>query len=75
MRAVGTNAFRVARDADAFLAEAGAALGFPIEVVFGREEARLIYLGVAHSLPASGHVGTPSNISDVPPAHSTLYTI
>lgn len=53
VRAVGTNAFRVARDADAFLAEAGAALGFPIEVVFGKEEARLIYLGVAHSLPAS----------------------
>lgn len=53
VRAVGTNAFRVARDSDAFLAEAGAALGFPIEVVFGREEARLIYLGVAHSLPIS----------------------
>lgn len=53
VRAVGTNALRVAKNADAFLAEARSALGFPIEVVFGREEARLIYLGVAHSLPPS----------------------
>ena len=53
VRAVGTNALRVARNADQFLDEAREALGFPIEVVFGREEARLIYLGVAHSLPPS----------------------
>jgi exopolyphosphatase/guanosine-5'-triphosphate,3'-diphosphate pyrophosphatase len=51
VRAVGTNTLRVAKNAEAFLAEAEAVLGFPIEVVFGREEARLIYLGVAHSLP------------------------
>ncbi|MEP6605643.1 MAG: Ppx/GppA phosphatase family protein, partial [Nitrosospira sp.] len=36
-----------------FLKKAEAALGFPIEVIAGREEARLIYLGVAHSLPTS----------------------
>lgn len=53
VRAVGTNALRVAKNADQFLVEAREALGFPIEVVFGREEARLIYLGVAHSLPPS----------------------
>ena len=53
VRAVGTNALRVAKNADSFLVEARAALGFPIEVIFGREEARLIYLGVAHSLPPS----------------------
>jgi len=53
VRAVGTNALRVAKNADEFLAEARAVLGFPIEVIFGREEARLIYLGVAHSLPPS----------------------
>jgi exopolyphosphatase/guanosine-5'-triphosphate,3'-diphosphate pyrophosphatase len=53
VRAVGTNALRVAKNAAPFLAEAQAALGFPIEVVFGREEARLIYLGVSHSLPPS----------------------
>src|SRR5207302_999216 len=53
VRAVGTSALRVAKNADSFLSEAEATLGFPIEVIFGREEARLIYLGVAHSLAPS----------------------
>lgn len=53
VRAVGTNTLRVAKNRRDFLARAEAALGFPIEVVAGREEARLIYLGVAHSLPAT----------------------
>jgi len=53
VRAVGTNALRVAKNAPQFLREARATLGFPIEVISGREEARLIYLGVAHALPAS----------------------
>ena len=51
VRAVATNTFRVARNADAFLVQASDALGFPIEVIAGREEARLIYLGASHSLP------------------------
>jgi len=53
VRVVGTNTFRIAKNIDAFLPAAQDALGFPIEVVAGREEARLIYLGVAHSLPPS----------------------
>jgi exopolyphosphatase/guanosine-5'-triphosphate,3'-diphosphate pyrophosphatase len=53
VRAVGTNTLRVAKNAPQFLREARAALGFPIEVIAGREEARLIYLGVAHSTPPS----------------------
>jgi len=53
VRVVGTNTLRVAKNARQFLAEAKEALGFPIEVIAGREEARLIYLGVAHSLPLS----------------------
>ncbi len=53
VRAVGTNALRVAKNARSFLKRAEAALGVPIEVIAGREEARLIYLGVAHSLPMS----------------------
>ena len=51
VRAVGTNALRIAKNSSAFLREARETLGFPIEVIAGREEARLIYLGVAHALP------------------------
>lgn len=51
VRAVGTNTLRKAHDAEDFLVEAEEALGFPIEVISGREEARLIYLGASHSLP------------------------
>ena len=54
VRAVGTNTLRKAKNAPAFLARAQEALGHPIEVVAGREEARLIYLGVAHFLPDQG---------------------
>ena len=35
--------------------QAEAALGFPIEVIGGREEARLIYIGAAHALPIGKH--------------------
>jgi exopolyphosphatase/guanosine-5'-triphosphate,3'-diphosphate pyrophosphatase len=51
VRAVATNTFRVARNVAEFLPRAEAALGFPIEVIAGREEARLIYSGVSHTLP------------------------
>jgi exopolyphosphatase/guanosine-5'-triphosphate,3'-diphosphate pyrophosphatase len=51
VRAVGTNALRVAKNSPQFLREAREMLGFPIEIIAGREEARLIYLGVAHALP------------------------
>lgn len=53
VRAVGTNSLRVAKNAPEFLQKAEAALGFSIEVIAGREEARLIYVGVAHGLPPS----------------------
>ena len=49
VRAVGTKTLRSAKDGGAFLADATRALGHPIEVISGLEEARLIYLGVAHS--------------------------
>ena len=52
VRAVATNTLRVARNADQFIHEAQRLLGFPIEVIAGREEARLIYIGAAHDAPA-----------------------
>ncbi|MEY2660611.1 MAG: hypothetical protein RLZZ123_1783 [Pseudomonadota bacterium] len=53
VRAVATQTLREARNRDAFLARAREVLGFPIEVISGPEEARLIYLGVSHLLPQS----------------------
>ena len=53
VRAVATQTLREARNRDEFLAQAHQILGFPIDVISGREEARLIYQGVAHLLPQS----------------------
>jgi exopolyphosphatase/guanosine-5'-triphosphate,3'-diphosphate pyrophosphatase len=53
VRAVATQTLREARNRNAFLARAQAALGHPIEVISGREEARLIYAGVARLQPSA----------------------
>jgi exopolyphosphatase/guanosine-5'-triphosphate,3'-diphosphate pyrophosphatase len=53
VRAVATNTVRQLAVPQTFLAAAEAALGHPVEVVSGREEGRLIFLGAAHGLPAS----------------------
>ena len=50
VRVVGTNTLRRARNGEAFRLAAELALGHRVEVIAGREEARLIYLGVAHAL-------------------------
>ncbi len=47
---LGTNTLRAASNSREFMLQAEAALGFPIEVISGIEEARLVYLGVAHTL-------------------------
>ena len=52
VRAVATQTLREARNRNAFLMRAQEALGFPIEVISGREEARLIYAGVARLQPS-----------------------
>ncbi|TMH30865.1 MAG: Ppx/GppA family phosphatase [Betaproteobacteria bacterium] len=52
IRAVATQTLREARNRDAFLARAQTVLGQPIEVISGREEARLIYAGVARLQPS-----------------------
>jgi exopolyphosphatase/guanosine-5'-triphosphate,3'-diphosphate pyrophosphatase len=51
VRAVATQTLREARNRNAFLLRAQEALGYPIEVISGREEARLIYAGVAQLQP------------------------
>jgi len=51
VRAVATQTLREAKNRNAFLERAQAVLGHPIEVISGREEARLIYAGVAHLQP------------------------
>ncbi len=53
VRAVATQTLREARNRDEFLTRGHQVLGFPIDVIPGREEARLIYQGVARLLPQS----------------------
>jgi exopolyphosphatase / guanosine-5'-triphosphate,3'-diphosphate pyrophosphatase len=53
VRAVATQTLREARNRDVFLKKANQVLGFPIDVISGREEARLIYQGVSQLLPIS----------------------
>ena len=52
VRAVATQTLREARNRDLFLVRAQTVLGHPIEVISGREEARLIYAGVARLQPS-----------------------
>lgn len=47
VRVVATNTLRIAKNAQAFLPEAEKAIGYPIEIISGEEEGRLIYMGVA----------------------------
>lgn len=49
-----TNALRAARNRQVFIEQAEEVLGYPVEVIAGREEARLIYLGVSHTLADDG---------------------
>ncbi|MDR1312013.1 MAG: Ppx/GppA family phosphatase [Burkholderiaceae bacterium] len=50
VRAVATNTLRIAVNSPGFLAQAEKVLGYPIEVISGEEEGRLVYLGVANLL-------------------------
>ena len=54
MRIVATNALRVAKNARDFVRRAEAILNHPIEIIAGREEARLIYVGVSQTLASDG---------------------
>lgn len=50
VRIVGTKTLRSIADSRQFLADAQARLGHPVEIISGDEEARLVYLGVAHCI-------------------------
>jgi exopolyphosphatase/guanosine-5'-triphosphate,3'-diphosphate pyrophosphatase len=50
VRVVATSAMRVAKNSASFLPAAEKAIGYPIEIISGEEEGRLIYMGVANSL-------------------------
>jgi len=52
VRVVGTNVFRRAKKKESFVERAREAIGHPIEIVSGIEEARLIYSGVSHTMSA-----------------------
>lgn len=52
VRVVATNTLRIAKNAAAFVPAAEAAIGYPIEIISGEEEGRLIYMGVSSVLPA-----------------------
>lgn len=53
VRAVATNTLRIAANAQEVLVRFEEALGFPIEIISGQEEARLIFTGITHELPPS----------------------
>lgn len=51
-RVVGTNTLRIAKNTEQFLPLAEKAVGYPIQIISGEEEGRLIYMGVANTLAA-----------------------
>ncbi|GAA5632576.1 exopolyphosphatase [Acinetobacter sp. NRRL B-65365] len=54
LRIVATNALRQAKNGHEFIQKAAEILPKPIEIIAGREEARLIYLGVSHTMANGG---------------------
>jgi exopolyphosphatase/guanosine-5'-triphosphate,3'-diphosphate pyrophosphatase len=56
VRIVGTNTLRMAKNSQQFIAKAEKALGHPIEIIAGIEEARLVYQGVANSLGSNANL-------------------
>ncbi|MBF7683219.1 exopolyphosphatase [Acinetobacter sp. B5B] len=54
LRIVATNALRQAKNGQEFIDKAAEILPKPIEIIAGREEARLIYLGVSHTMANGG---------------------
>lgn len=62
VRVAATSTLRQARSTGRFLQQAAKALGHPVEIISGIEEARLIYLGASHHLP---RVDGPQLVVDI----------
>ncbi|MFT5082700.1 MAG: exopolyphosphatase/guanosine-5'-triphosphate,3'-diphosphate pyrophosphatase, partial [Lentisphaeria bacterium] len=54
VRAVGTKTLRTARQSRAFLKAAEKAIGVPIDIISGYEEARLVYAGLSNTVTSDG---------------------
>jgi len=54
VRVVATNTLRVARNAEQLLPRLEEAIGYPVEIISGEEEGRLIYMGVARAIARPG---------------------
>jgi len=50
VQVVGTNTLRIAKNSQSFIEKVEQILDHSVEIIAGREEARLIYLGVSHTL-------------------------
>jgi len=80
VRAVGTQTFRKLRRRGAFMGEVEQALGLPVEIIAGREEARLVYLGVLNNSPGASNnrlvidIGGGSTELVIGKGHETLLT-
>jgi exopolyphosphatase/guanosine-5'-triphosphate,3'-diphosphate pyrophosphatase len=62
VRVVATSTLRRAKSTGRFLQRAAKALGHPVEIISGIEEARLVYLGASHTLP---RVDGPQIVVDI----------
>lgn len=74
VRVVATNTLRIATNAAEFLAAAEKAIGYPIEVISGEEEARLIYMGIANQLATPGERRLVIDIGGINRADSRTWT-
>ena len=68
VRVVGTNTLRRAHNGAEFIDAAEEALGHPIEVISGVEEARLVYLGVVQSIANDSQRRLSSILAAVAPS-------
>ncbi|PPS58910.1 hypothetical protein CRX72_24900 [Pantoea sp. BRM17] len=62
---VGTHTLRIATNAEEFLQRAAEVIPYPIEVISGNEEARLIFMGVEHTQPTPKSTPKPQEFAAI----------